>query len=160
MNMYESSRDDYSRPTDRKTEDENLRREPMFAKSIPESLPSRMERLISQSAPNWDADKGVFSPLASFGAVVGTLRRRKGMDLDGLAQQSGLDSDDVLAIELGLRPLDKLTADLPALARALKVDPAVLFKFLLDVLTDEGEPPARPEQDPPPPKMHDMGMSD
>lgn len=98
-----------------------------------------MERLTLQSAPNWESDKSVFSPLASFGAVVGTLRRRKGMDLDGLAQKAGLDSDDVLSIELGLRPLDKLSADLPALARALKVDPAVLFKFLMDVLTDEGE---------------------
>lgn len=74
------------------------------------------------------------SPLSQFGMMLGSLRKKRQFTLDGLAEKANLTPDDVLAIEVGLAPLDRVRESLAPLAGALDADYHVLSKKLVELI--------------------------
>jgi hypothetical protein len=79
----------------------------------------------------------VSTPLEMFGITIGTIRRRRAITIKELAERSNIGLDSLLRIELGSTPFETVTKALPGIAKALEIDPQLLFILLYELVLNE-----------------------
>lgn len=76
-------------------------------------------------------------PLEEFGMLLSIVRRKRGLNIETLAQKANMDPDKLVDIELGFASIDETVEFLDALSFALDTDPELLAQLLVQSLFND-----------------------
>jgi hypothetical protein len=82
-------------------------------------------------------DKGKLSPLELFGILVSSIRKRRELSLEDVANRAGITKPELSSIELGRSPLEEVLENVDNLGRSIEVDETQLCKQLMDFIFTE-----------------------
>lgn len=80
--------------------------------------------------------EGPSSPLLRFGMYLGSLRRRKGLSVQDLANACGLSIETAIRLELGEASLSEYATCLPGLSEVLREDTSTLSRLLIELILE------------------------
>lgn len=93
----------------------------------------------STHQPQTPGDPTSISALSAFGRKLGALRRKGRLTFDELAKKTGLDTDLLIAIELGVASIGEVLSSIDAIEGILSPSEHVLSKYLLRLIEEELE---------------------
>jgi len=112
---------------------------PRTLRDKPTEISERIARVRNVYAPmNRPPSIGMqLAPAECFGIELGAMRRRAGLTLDDLASGVGTDENTILAIELGIAPVDVVVLHLDRIKNCLGDNSNYLDNRILNLMLDQ-----------------------